>query len=155
MASKARADKKARSSKTKTKKAAATTAASTAPKIINAKGGLAPGGLTAEILATMEDDLRISKAQAKDFVDSLVAVVEQQLQEGKPVNLFHLVKLVPRYHTKGTRDVFKVFGDPESGKVKKNYPAKVSLALRAGTHMSRAKAAEILPNAAKMARIVQ
>ena len=45
----------------------------------------------------------------------------RELQEGNPVNLFGLVKIVPRYHTKGERMVNKEFGNPDSPKVKKVY----------------------------------
>lgn len=98
-----------------------------APKIVAMKGGMTQKQLVQEALFTMEDDLRISKAQAADFVESLKAVIEREINEGNPVALFGFLKLVPRLHTKGKREVYKVFGDPESGKVTKTYPAKVSL----------------------------
>lgn len=111
-----------------------------APQTITAKGGLAQGKLLDEVLFTMEDDLRVSKKAGKDFMDSLIAVIERELGEGNPVNIGGIVKLSPRLHTKGERMVASVFGDPTSPKVKKKYPAKVSLK---ATVMKRAK--EALP----------
>ena len=133
--------------RTKAKKPAA--AATDVPKIITTKGGLTQGALLGEVLATMEDDLRISRKQGKDFVDSLVACVEREINAGSPVNLFGLVKVSPRFHTKGQREVFKVFGDPTSGKMTKKYPAKVSIK---ATVMKRVK--DVLPSAAALGRKV-
>lgn len=155
MANKANSDKKARNKNAKTKRAPAPAASEmVAPKIIQSKGGLAPGNLLKETLAMMEDDTRISQAAGRDFMVSLVAVVENELQEGRPVNLFHLVKIVPRYHTKGERMVNEEFGNPESKKVKKRYPAKVTLAVKTGAALTRAKSAELLPAPVKMQKIV-
>lgn len=131
------------------KKSKSKAAETDVPKIIGMKGGLAAGQLAAEVVATMEDDLRVSKKQARDFVDSLLAVVEREINEGNPVNLFGIVKLVPRFHTKGQREVFKVFGDPESGKQMKKYPAKVSIK---ATIPKRIK--DALPSAAKLGKKV-
>jgi nucleoid DNA-binding protein len=136
--------------KTKTKKGKSKAAAPTdAPKIVGMKGGLPVGGLVSEILAMMEDDLRISKKSAKDFTESLVAVVEREISEGNPVNLFGLVKVTPRFHTKGQREVFKEFGNPESGKHMKKYPAKVSVK---ATPSKKIK--DALPSAAKLGKRV-
>lgn len=110
-----------------TKKKAPAAPATEAPKIIAMKGGLTANQLVNEVLFTMDDDLRISKTQAADFVASLKAVIDREIGEGNPVNLFGYLKLIPRFHTKGKREVFKVFGDPTSGKTTKTYPAKVSL----------------------------
>lgn len=48
-------------------------------------------------LEAMEDDLRISPKQAKDFVDSLVAAVEEALVDGSKIALFGIVNLKPAY----------------------------------------------------------
>lgn len=98
-----------------------------APKIITAKGGLTKAQLVGKVLDTMEPDLLITKKQAADFVDSLLAVVEGEIGEGSPVNLFGLVKISPRFHTRGERQVRKEFGNAESPLVTKKYPAKVSV----------------------------
>jgi histidinol phosphatase-like PHP family hydrolase len=65
-----------------------------APRIIATKGGLTTAQLTNETLFAMEDNLRVSKAQGRDFMDSMVAVIERTINEGKPVNIGGLVKLV-------------------------------------------------------------
>lgn len=123
---------------------------SEAPRIIAMKGGLTASQLVKEALFTMEDDLRLSSAQATDFVASLKAVIDREIGDGNPVNLFGYLKLVPRFHTKGKREVFKVFGDPTSGKVTKTYPAKVSLK---ATLLKPLK--DGLPNAARLGRKAQ
>lgn len=121
-----------------------------APKTIAMKGGLTQKQLVQEALFVMEDDLRLSKAQAADFIESLKAVIEREITEGNPVALFGFLKLVPRLHTKGKREVNKVFGDPESGKTVKTYPAKVSLKV---TILKPLK--DILPNPPALIRKVK
>lgn len=116
-----------------------------APKRIAAKGGLTSTQLVNETLILMEDETRISKKAGRDFMESMVAAIENALAAGQPVNIGGLVKLVPNYHTKGVRDVREEFGNPESALVQKKYPAKVSLK---ATVMKRAK--EALPTVAKM-----
>lgn len=120
-----------------------------APKIVAAKGGFAAGQLLAETLNFMEEENFISKKAARDFVESLQAAVHAAIADGKPVNLFGIVKLTPRLHTAGKREVFKEFGNPESGKMTKKYPAKVSLK---ATVLKPVK--DKLPNAAKMGKAV-
>lgn len=115
-----------------------------APQTLTAKGGLSQTAFLKEVLFTMEDELRISNKQAKDFMDSLVAVTERELGDGNPVNLAGLVKLSPRLRTKGERMVASVFGDPTSPKVKKKYPAKVTIK---ATVMKKAKDALSSPQA--------
>lgn len=128
--------------KTKTKAKKDTT---DAPKTIAAKGGLSSPNLVKETVLLMEDDTRVSNKVARDFMESMVAVIEKSLAAGQPVNIGGLVKLTPRLHTKGQRLVNEVFGDPTSKKVTKKYPAKVSLK---ATVMKRAK--ESLPTVQKM-----
>jgi hypothetical protein len=123
----ATATKKKTASSRKPAPKAEASANADAPKIIAMKGGLTAKQLVQEALFTMEDDLRLSKAQANDFVASLQAVIDREIADGNPVNLFGYLKVIPRFHTKGKRQVYKVFGDPESGKVMKSYPAKSSL----------------------------
>lgn len=131
------------------KKKQAAKPTSDAPRIIAAKGGLTQSALLMASLAKMEDDLLINRKQAKDFVESLLAVVDEEISKGHPVNLFGMVKLVPRYHTTGSREVSKEFGNPDSGKVTKRYKAKVSLK---ATVFKRVK--NSLPSATKMQRVV-
>lgn len=119
------------------------------PKLIAAKGGLTGAQLLTETLLMMEDETRISKKAGRDFMDSMVAVVEQRLGEGEPVNIFGLVKLVPRLHTKGVRMVNEEFGNPESKKIKKTYPAKVSVK---ATVFKRVK--DALPSVQKLTKKV-
>lgn len=116
-----------------------------APKIIAAKGGLTSANLVKETIFRMEDDLRISNKAGRDFMESMVAAVEEHLEQGQPVNIGGLVKLTPRLHTKGQRLVNEIFGDPESKKVTKKYPAKVTLK---ATVMKRAK--DALPTVQKL-----
>lgn len=122
---------------------------SDAPKIIAMKGGLTQNQLVQEALFTMEDELRISKAAAADFVASLQAVIDREITDGNPVNLFGYVKITPRLHTRGKRMVYKVFGDPGSGRVSKTYPAKTSLKLVALKPLK-----DVQPAATKLGRKV-
>lgn len=46
-------------------------------------------------LETMEDELRIPKTNARDFVESLKAVIQQELAEGHIVPLFGIVRMTP------------------------------------------------------------
>jgi hypothetical protein len=139
---------KGKNNKKSTKKKAE---AGGAPQIITMKGGLPVGKLLDEVLFTMEDELRISKKAAKDFQESLIAVVEREIAEGRPVNVFGLVKIAPRLHTKGERMVNSEFGNPESPKTKKKYPAKVSLKTGQGIFGKRVK--DALPSAQKLQKI--
>ena len=137
--------------KTRTKpgKKAPAPAPTTTPQIVAAKGGLTSASLLASVLETMDEENWISKKAGRDFVDSFQAVVLDALADGQPVNLFGIVKLVPRYHTSGKRQVFKEFGNPDSGKVTKSYKPKVTLK---ATVMKNAK--DALPVPAKMAKAV-
>lgn len=120
-----------------------------APKIITAKGGMSQSQLLDATLAMMEQENYIPKKAGRDFVESLKAVVAQEVGKGNPVNLFGLVKVSPRFHTKGQREVNETFGDPESKKVTKKYPAKVSIK---ATVFKIVK--DSLPGAAKMSKAV-
>ncbi|MEO6068111.1 MAG: hypothetical protein ABIQ41_09050 [Gemmatimonadales bacterium] len=135
--------------KTKTKKKKAAAQVSDAPRIIAAKGGLTQSALLVEALARMEDDLRVTKKQGKDFIESLLAAVDEEISKGRPVNLFGMVKLVPRYHTAGSREVLKEFGVADSGKMTKKYKPKVTLK---ATLFKRVK--DQLPGATKMQKVV-
>lgn len=53
--------------------------------------------LLAATLETMDDDLQISRKQARDFIESASAVVEEALADGQKVALFGLVTLTPSY----------------------------------------------------------
>lgn len=121
----------------------------TTPQIVAAKGGLTSAALLASVLETMEEENWLTKKQGRDFVDSFQAVVLDALADGQPVNLFGIVKLVPRYHTSGKRQVFKEFGNPESGKITKTYKPKVTLK---ATVLKNAK--DSLPVPAKMQKRV-
>ncbi len=132
---------------TKKKSGKAKAAANGAPQIKPSKDTMSQNELVIEATAVMDDPLSIK--QRKDFINSLKAVIDDAISEGRAVNLFGLVKLTPRLHTKGTREVFKEFGNPESGKVKKTYPAKTTLKVTALKPLKDA-----LPNANKMARKV-
>lgn len=141
--------------RTRTKKArsggrkAPAAAQQTTPQIVAAKGGLTSSALLASVLSTMEEDNWISKAVGRDFVESLRVVVEDAIQKGEPVNLFGIVKLVPRYHTAGKREVYKEFGNPESGRTTKTYKPKVTLK---ATILKNTK--DALPAPQKMAKAV-
>ena len=47
------------------------------------------------VLDTMEEEYRIPKANAKDFIASLTAVVKDELAEGNAVPLFGIVRITP------------------------------------------------------------
>jgi hypothetical protein len=134
------------------KRGAARASNNTAPQIIEMKGGPSASKLLTETLFMMEDDLRLSKKQAEDFKDSLIAVVQREINAGRPVNLFGLVKIVPRLHTKGERMVNSEFGNPESPKVKKRYPAKATLKGSQGIFLKPVK--DALPTIQRMQKRV-
>lgn len=66
-------------------------------------------------LEVMEDDLRIPKKNAKDFVDSLVSVIEETVNDGDKVSLFGIVNLVP---TGVTAKPKRKATDPRTGEEK-------------------------------------
>lgn len=121
-----------------------------APQIIAAKGGKTQKELLDDVLRTMEEENWITKKQGKDFADSLVAVVEREISEGQPVNLFGLVKIVPRLHTAGEREVYKEFGNPDSGKIIKKVKAKTSL--KTGQGIFGKKVKDAIPSTSKLAK---
>lgn len=51
--------------------------------------------LLTRTLETMEDDLRIPKKNAQDFIESLRAVIEEEIAEGNRVPLFKIVTITP------------------------------------------------------------
>lgn len=92
-------------------------------------------------LATMEEGLQIPTKNAKDFVDSLKAVVGEVIEAGDAVSIFGLVKLTP----KGVTAKPKRKGvDPRTGE-EKDYPAKPA-SLRLGANAQKA-AKSALPGA--------
>lgn len=67
-----------------------------------AKGPAAPAMLSqAELkkqaLEIMEDDLRIKPRQAQDFINAVVAVVQEAVGDGRPVSVFGIVSLRPGF----------------------------------------------------------
>lgn len=135
----------------KTKKSSKSKADSNGvPKIISAKGPIPRGQLLDEILNMMEEDLVISKKAAKDFMESFVAVIEREVADCRPVNVLGLLKITPRFHTKGQREVNEEFGNPDSRKVVKKYPAKVSVKITPQKPLKDA-----LPSVQVMGRKVQ
>jgi uncharacterized protein YwlG (UPF0340 family) len=120
------------------------------PQIIVSKGADTQANLLKRVLATMEQENWITAKQGKDFVESLRAVVESDISEGKPVNLFGLVRITPRLHTAGQREVYKEFGNPESGKTIKKVKAKVTLKTGQGIFGTEVKRA--LPSVQKLTK---
>jgi nucleoid DNA-binding protein len=51
--------------------------------------------LTEQALQIMDDDKRISKAQANDFLESARAVLEESIAEGNKVSVWGIVTLTP------------------------------------------------------------
>lgn len=100
--------------------------------------------------ANFELDEPLPRKSVKALMDSVEEEILAQLAAGRAVNLFGVVKLTPRLHTAGTREVYKEFGNPESGKMKKKYPAKVSLK---ATVLKKAK--DALPKTQKMGTMVK
>ncbi len=132
------------------KKSEAKPADSSLPQIIAMKGGLTAAQFMAEVNAMMDEPL--ARAQVRDLQLSIEAVVEKELSEGNPVNLFGLVKIAPRLHTKGERMVNKEFGNPDSPKVKKVYKAKTSF--KSGQGIFTKKVKDAMPSAQKLAKRV-
>ncbi len=99
------------------------------PQIKPSKDTMTASELVQTAIFDMTEPL--SKRQAKDFTDAVQANIAASLSEGRAVNFFGLLKIVPRLHTKGTRQVYKEFGNPDSGTMNKKYPAKVTLKLTA------------------------
>lgn len=50
-----------------------------------------------EALDAMEEDLRITKTQAKDFIESIAAVVEEHLASAEKVSLLGLTVFTPSF----------------------------------------------------------
>lgn len=59
--------------------------------------GISQAELRRRTLDVMEADLRISDKAAKDFVNSLVAVVKEATSEGRKVSVFGIVNLIPAF----------------------------------------------------------
>lgn len=132
----------------KTKKKATKKKADGTPQIIAAKGGLTASQFLKEVNFTMDNPLKAS--DLRDFQASIEAVVAAELSEGNPVNLFGLVKIVPRLHTKGERMVNKEFGNPDSPKVKKTYKAKTSFKTGQGIFTKKVK--DQMPSVVKLTK---
>jgi nucleoid DNA-binding protein len=122
------------------------------PQILTSKGGMTGKQLLDRVLAMMEEENWLTKKQGKDFADSLVAVVEEEIEKGKPVNLFGLVRIVPRLHTAGEREVYKEFGNPDSGKVIKKVKAKTSF--KTGQGIFGKKLKDAMPSTTKLAKVI-
>ena len=133
--------------KKKSKKGKSKAAVTDAPKIVAAKQTVSASELLVETNYKLDDPL--SKRHAKEFADAMVEAIQEAIADGKAVNLFGLLKIVPRLHTKGTREVYKEFGNPESGRVNKKYPAKVSVK---ASFLKKTK--ESLPSVQKMQKRV-
>jgi nucleoid DNA-binding protein len=89
-------------------------------------GTVTQAQLLAKTLETMEDDLRISPKQGRDFAESLRAVVKEAMASGQKVSLFGIVNLntgfkLAKPRRKGT--------NPRSGQEEwlKASPAKVTV----------------------------
>lgn len=57
---------------------------------------LTQAALTTKTLEAMEDDLRISPKQARDFLESARAVIEESIENGDKVAVFGIVTLTPK-----------------------------------------------------------
>ena len=137
-----------KNTKTKAKKNSKAASANGVPQIKAAKETVRFTTLVAD--ANMELGEPLPKKSVKALMDSIEEEILAQLAAGRAVNLFGVIKLTPRLHTAGTREVYKEFGNPESGKVKKKYPAKVTLK---ATVLKKAK--DELPKPAKMGTMVK
>ena len=119
-----------------------------APQILAAKGGLTASQFLKEVNFTLENPLKAS--DLRDLQASIEAVVAAELSQGNPVNLFGLVKIVPRLHTKGERMVNSEFGNPDSKKVKKTYKAKTSFKTGQGIFTKKVK--DQMPSVPKLTK---
>lgn len=63
------------------------------PKLVT----LTQAALVRETLEAMEDDLRITPKQARDFIESMSAVVEEHLEAGERISLAGLVTITPSF----------------------------------------------------------
>lgn len=134
----------------KSKKKGGKKAATGAPEILVMKGGLTASEFLKEVNFTLDDPLPAK--QLRDLQASVEAVVAEQLSQGNPVNLFGLVKIVPRLHTKGERMVNSEFGNPQSPQVKKTYKAKVSLKATQGIFTKKVK--DNMPSVQKLQKVL-
>jgi nucleoid DNA-binding protein len=87
-------------------------------------------------LALMEPENFTTQTVGRDFMESMAQAVENALGKGEAVNIGGIVKLTPKYRAGGKREVLKEFGNPEAGKVKKHFPAKIAVK---ATALKRAK----------------
>lgn len=89
------------------------------------------------VLDTMEDDLRISPKQASDFIDSLLAVVQEGVEEGKKVSVFGLVTLTPSFKLATPK---RTGNDPRTGEERTfdAQPAKTRIRASVGSKVKDA-----------------
>lgn len=87
---------------------------------------LSQSALLNETLDTMEDDLRVSKKAAKDFVESLLAVIQVHLEKGEKISLLGLATVTPSYRPSKPK---RKGVDPRTGEERMldARPAKVAL----------------------------
>jgi nucleoid DNA-binding protein len=102
-----------------------------------ATGTLTQAQLLNRTLEVMDDDLEIPKRNARDFIESMAASIEEALADGQKVSLFGLVTLTPKGvpakpRRKGT--------DPRTGEEKTldAKPATVRLTATAGKRLKDA-----------------
>lgn len=85
--------------------------------------------LTASVIDTMEDELRVSKKQAADFIESLKAVLEESVGDGKKVNVWGIVTLTPSFKMAKPK---RKGVDPRTGEERTLDPVPAKVAVKAG-----------------------
>src|SRR5687767_9230113 len=88
-------------------------------------------------LAAMEDDLRITPKQGRDFAASLLACIEEAVENGDKLNVFNIVTLTPVGVPAKPRRMGR---NPQTGEEKMLDAKPASLKVR-GTVGSRVKQA--------------
>jgi nucleoid DNA-binding protein len=79
-------------------------------------------------LELMEDELRVAKVTAKDFVDSVTAAAQEALESGNKVSLLGLVTLTPSFRPSLPRRKGR---DPRTGEEVMLDPRPASVRLKA------------------------
>lgn len=89
---------------------------------------LSQAALLNEAISVMEPEYKVTKKAAKDFVESITAVVEEHLENGEKVALLGLATLTPVYRAAKPK---RKGVDPRTGEEKVLDPRPAKIALKA------------------------
>lgn len=103
----------------------------------NPNGKVTKNQLIDLALDAMEDDLKITKKQAKDFVESAHAAVMEQLEKGMDIVVFDFANLKPDFVLKRPK---RMAANPRTGEVEEQAarPEKVRIKVTANKRMKDA-----------------